>query len=93
MSEKVEVKNGAGIGLAGGLTLIFAAAKVFGFSNMTWFYVFLPVIIVWGIVLAILGFAGLVLFAAWLADEHTKRKSVKRRSEMNKRRREGLGGN
>ncbi|UQJ95786.1 hypothetical protein ALHIDCOG_00399 [Klebsiella phage CPRSB] len=43
------------IKLLTGLTLIFAAAKVFGFSHMSWFWVLfpvlLPVYIVVGVVL------------------------------------------
>lgn len=42
------------------LTLIFATAKVFGFSNMGWLLVFTPMLVVPGVIV------GLLLVAAFL---------------------------
>uniref|UniRef100_A0AB39C9H5 Holin n=1 Tax=Klebsiella phage K14-2 TaxID=3156075 RepID=A0AB39C9H5_9VIRU len=59
------------IKLLTGLTLIFAAAKVFGFSQMSWFWVLfpvlLPVYIVVGVVLV--GAAIYLLFSLLASDK------------------------
>ncbi len=59
------------IKLLTGLTLIFAAAKVFGFSQMSWFWVLfpvlLPVYIVVGVVLV--GAAIYLLFSLIASDK------------------------
>ncbi len=59
MSDKIEVNNG-GLGLTGWLTLIFVIAKLAGVIKWSWWVVFLPVLISFGLVLAILAFALIV---------------------------------
>jgi fatty acid desaturase len=74
MSNPQTTVNNQGIGFVGALTLLFAAAKLFGFSNMSWWWVFSPLWIAALATLAILLLAflgGLLVF--WL-DERKKNK-------------------
>lgn len=50
-----------GMGLLGWLVLVFATAKVFGFSNMAWLWVFSPAWLPLSILLALWLFGVLVL--------------------------------
>ena len=56
--DKITIENKkSGLGLCSILTIIFVIAKLLGYINWSWWLVFLPVIISWGIVLLILIFA------------------------------------
>jgi uncharacterized membrane protein YhiD involved in acid resistance len=71
--------SSGGIGFAGALTCIFAAAKVFGFSNMSWLWVFSPIWIAAGIVVAILVIGFLIISGIELYESRQIRKRRKQR--------------
>lgn len=60
------IKNRSSIGFCGALTLIFAAAKVFGFINWNWLWVlsplWLPFAAVIGLVVAVFGIVFTAVF-------------------------------
>lgn len=56
--------SGTGISIGTGLTLIFAAAKVFGFINWSWWWVLAPFLISTAIGLVILAIVLLVVIIA-----------------------------
>ncbi len=58
MSDKVQVNGG--IGLAGLLTVVFVIFKLLGKLDWSWWWVFSPIWISWGIVLAILFVVGIL---------------------------------
>lgn len=60
--------------LASVLTVVFAAAKVFGFSQMSWLWVLSPIWITFGLVLAVLTIALLALGGIALFEHHQKTK-------------------
>lgn len=64
-----------GMGLLGWLTLIFAAAKVFGFSTMSWLWVFAPVWLPLSILLGLWLFGALLLGIVAAIDHTTTRKN------------------
>lgn len=47
--ENGSTSTGTLVSLPTGLTLLFAAAKLFGFINWSWWIVFLPVMISFGL--------------------------------------------
>lgn len=49
------------VGLSTGLTLIFAAAKVFGYISWSWWWVFAPI---WISAIAVFGLLAIVLLIA-----------------------------
>jgi hypothetical protein len=53
--REIVIDNKSGFGLLSGLTLLFAAGKIFGFLNWSWWWVFSPIwipVVVWlGIVI------------------------------------------
>lgn len=51
MSSNREVSTGGGIGFFGALTVAFAVLKVLGELNWSWWWVFSPIWIPWGIIL------------------------------------------
>lgn len=61
MSDKVEVNNG-GMGLASILTIIFVIAKLTGYVSWSWWVVFSPVLVSFGLLIALL--AGVLALAA-----------------------------
>lgn len=98
MSEvrKQEVTNNTktGLGIAGWLTIIFVVLKLDPGGYLTspvvgwsWWLVFSPIIVVWGLLLAVMLVVGLALLFAWLFDEYKRRKrrkaSAKRRETLN----------
>jgi hypothetical protein len=62
----------AGIPVLWLLVLIFAAAKVFGFSNMPWLVVFAPVLIPTGLALVLMVVCLVGLGICLLAEAATK---------------------
>lgn len=56
------------------LSLIFAAAKVFGFINWSWLWVFSPMLITLGLFILCYGIAGIVM----LVKKHKAKKELRR---------------
>lgn len=56
-NQKVVVENKKGLGLASILTIIFVIAKLFGLVAWSWWIVFSPLLVVFGLIFAILLFA------------------------------------
>lgn len=56
------------------LTLIFAAAKVFGFITWNWLWVFSPMLIALGLFILCYGTAGIVM----LVKKHKAKKELRR---------------
>ena len=56
-NQKVVVENKKGLGLASILTIIFVVAKLFGLVAWSWWIVFSPLLVVFGLIFAILLFA------------------------------------
>lgn len=73
--------TGGGIGFVGALTITFVVLKALGYLKWSWWWVFAPLWISWGIVLAIL----IVIFLVWLVavvvDERARSKRRKARLE------------
>lgn len=60
MSDKIEVNQSGGIGIAGALTIIFVLAKLFNLVSWSWWVVFAPLIVSFSILLVILAFVAVV---------------------------------
>lgn len=56
-NQKVVVENKKGLGLASILTIIFVVAKLFGLVAWSWWIVFSPLLVVFGLIFVILFFA------------------------------------
>jgi len=56
------------------LSLIFTAAKVFGFINWSWLWVFSPMLIALGLFILCYGTAGIVM----LVKKHKAKKELRR---------------
>lgn len=56
-NQKVVVENKKGLGLASILTIIFVVAKLFGLIAWSWWIVFSPLLVVFGLIFVILFFA------------------------------------
>lgn len=63
-STSTATATATGVGFLNLLTLIFVAAKVFGFIAWSWWLVFLPTIIWAGLIFVVLAFAVIILALA-----------------------------
>ena len=72
-----------GIGFLGALTLLFAAAKLFGFTSMSWWWVFSPIWIpaafILGVIIAVVIVA---VIRTFLSDRRRKRRAAARRESL-----------
>lgn len=74
MHKETITMNNGGIGFVGALTVLFAAGKIFGYLDWSWWWVFSPIWITWSVVAGFgLIFGAVVLILAWL-DENKKPK-------------------
>lgn len=67
MANSSSSSTGGGIGFVGLLTIVFVAAKLTHYLDWSWWWVFSPIWISWGIVLVILLIIG-VGYLKWGGD-------------------------
>lgn len=68
-NQKVVVENKKGLGLASILTIIFVVAKLFGLVAWSWWIVFSPLLVVFGLIfvillIALIFYIGVVIYAS-----------------------------
>lgn len=86
MAKTIRVEQQGGIGFVGLLTLLFVSAKLFGFIDWSWWWVFSPMLITTAVVAVILGGLGLLVLGAYLWDEYDNRQRIKKLTNERNRR-------
>lgn len=66
MDDKSTIKVSGGLGFSGILTLILVVAKLIGYFPYSWWWVFAPIIITWGLAIVLVIF---VVIAAIVASK------------------------